>query len=654
MEVLPPSSTQISDDGLQVGGHGGGELFTDEIFDSISPLDIEDAGFNCEQVFNPAMPLFSSDYPSTGVHSDDVLFTIPASPVGDPIKVTVACAYGVCKCSYYLDDVKSQLLPCRFGYVLYGGFLPDPTIHYEMFDGIRDGFKVIDTDIHPYECSNYNSILSPDNKPLMDQLVRRELAEGFISRSVSKPECVHAMGAVPKGPNAIRPITDCSRPLGQSVNDHSLTLAKKFRYHTIQDVVDQLSPASFLSVIDIQAAYRAVPIAPGHRKFLGFSWDLGEGKEYYTDNRLCFGMTTGPFYFNSISTFVAEALWYCFGVRIIHYLDDYLVISPSFQETLQGQLATIKFLRFLGFHVAWRKISPPSTCTIYLGIEIDTVCMHLRLPDEKVQKFKTYVNRYASCIYITKKELEKLNGILSHCAQIVQSGRLFVRRCYDCYSQIVNSHLHSIKISAGMHDDLLWWKDFAPHFNGLCLIPYTVCPTPVWTDASLLGFGAIFGGDWLAGSWGDVYPITMENDSCGHFAQAPPMEDEHSRNINVLELWAVVAALERWAPHFSDKSVHLYVDNSQVMFMLRNSSSINKQCMAWLRRLFWLTMKFNVRLLPEYVPSEDNVAADCLSRIPYAKSASEIVDKLKPFDVCCFGVLIDAVNSRCTRPTETG
>lgn len=39
----------------------------------------------------------------------------------------------------------------------------------------------------------------------------------------------------------------------------------------------------------------------------------------------------------------------------------------------------------------------------------------------------------------------------------------------------------------------------------------------------------------------------------------------------------------------------------------------------------------NIKLLLEYVPFEDNIAIDCLSPNPYAKSVSEIHEKLQKF-----------------------
>lgn len=584
---------------------------------------------------------------------DDVmLFQSPCLPAGNCIDVYMSCATGKCSCSYYLDGVLCQLRPCRFAYLMYGGFV-DGNSHKLVFHGICEGFRIVDENVDPYVCDNYDSILSDSSKPLMDTIVQKELLEGYISVSKEKPDCIHSLGAVPKGTDSIRPITDCSRPTGEAVNNHCSSLTQKFTYNGIHDVVALLQPNDYMSVIDIQSAYRAVPIHPSHRKYLGFQWEFEGEPTYFTDNRLCFGLSTGPFYFHSISKFIADVLQFL-GVNVVHYLDDYIVISNSYQGALQSQLWTIKVLRYLGFYVSWRKITPPSTVTTYLGIVVDSTQMQLRLPVEKVDKFKCYVKKYYDASTISKKELEQLNGLLAHCAQVIQGGRIFTRRCFNAYRDLVQAHRRSIRVSPGMREDLGWWLEFAPGFNGVALIPYVQHHTDIYTDSSLRGFGAVYGSQWLAGCWDGSMGSDFCSTTCNHWVEPPEVEVCHQSNINVLELWAVVAAVERWAPNLANSSVDLYTDNLQVLYMIRGGASINTLCMRWLRRLFWACMKNNIKVSPVYVASESNVAADTLSRLPHCVDPTEIQDKLSPFKLCCYLDLCIAVTCRNIESYEEG
>lgn len=103
-----------------------------------------------------------------------------------------------------------------------------------------------------------------------------------------------------------------------------------------------------------------------------------------------------------------------------------------------------------------------------------------------------------------------------------------------------------------MRQDLEWWSLFAPTFNGVNLIPYKVHDVCITTDASLRGFGAVYSADWLIGSWDNSLGPEFVSTDCNHVVGAPDLSQDQLSNINVLELWAVIAALERWASKFID------------------------------------------------------------------------------------------------------
>lgn len=102
-----------------------------------------------------------------------------------------------------------------------------------MFHGVTDGFRIVDSEVGGYQCQNYRLILTLHAKPLKDEIIRKELAEGNISPASVKSKCIHALGAVPKGENRIGPLTDCSRPPNISVNNYCTSLIRRFSYISI-------------------------------------------------------------------------------------------------------------------------------------------------------------------------------------------------------------------------------------------------------------------------------------------------------------------------------------------------------------------------------------------------------------------------------------
>lgn len=177
--------------------------------------------------------------------------------------------------------------------------------------------------------------------------------------------------------------------------------------------------------------------------------------------------------------------------------------------------------------------------------------------------------------------------------------------------------------------DIQWWSQFIRIFNGKSAISNEWYSLSVYTDASLLGFAACMGQDWVAGVWKPDEKFYMLTD-CSHVVSGPSSDRCDLSNINELELWAVLVGVQRWFPLFRNKAVLLFVDNTQVVYMLRNGTSVNKTCMNWLREIFWMAVIYNIQLHPTYIASEDNVVADVLSRIPYGNVSVEVCK-----DLCC-------------------
>ena len=91
----------------------------------------------------------------------------------------------------------------------------------------------------------------------------------------TKPRCVHLIGRVPKKDSGkSRPITDCSRPHGISLNDHIKRDLESFCMNSIDSAVSFSTPYCFYSIVDVESAWRWIPVFPPHRELRGFRWSL--------------------------------------------------------------------------------------------------------------------------------------------------------------------------------------------------------------------------------------------------------------------------------------------------------------------------------------------------------------------------------------------
>ena len=78
--------------------------------------------------------------------------------------------------------------------------------------------------------------------------------------------------------------------------------------------------------------------------------------------------------------------------------------------------------------MAPNKRDGPTTCLIFLGIQIDTVAGELRLPEEKLQRLRTLLREWSTRKSCQRKQLESWIGLLTHACKVVRPGRSFLRR----------------------------------------------------------------------------------------------------------------------------------------------------------------------------------------------------------------------------------
>ena len=503
-----------------------------------------------------------------------------------------------------------------------------------LWKGFVLGFQIVDSDCSAgYLCENYDSITGPEFYDEMSALLTKEISEGKVTVVDSQPQCVHSLGAVTKSNGKLRPITDCSRPDGASINNFMESTFEPFSYNSVEDAVDVLEKESFMAVVDVSSAYRSVNVLADQTKFQGLSWDFGDGPLWLLDHRLCFGLRCAPNIYNAISDFIVKIARSWGASKVINYLDDFLVISDTASSCLHERTLVTNAITILGASVSWKKVTDPSKITTFLGITIDSSLMELSLPMAKVEKLQGFIQGLLDKGTATKKELEKVGGLVSHCSYVVRGGRTFSRRIFDLAASYSRAS-RAVPLDEAIRADFQWWLSFCQTFNGRACIIRGLHPVPLYSDSSFLGFGAWVGLDWLYGLWADDTYHSPLPVGCGHL-EGPPRFDIPPKNINVYELWPVVIGIKRWAPYFRNARIHVITDNMQVLAMLNTGRSSNKLCMSWLREIFWTCFINNSDVYASYIRSEDNILADALSRVAYSNMPLKCSDLLLQFNMCC-------------------
>lgn len=537
---------------------------------------------------------------------------------------------------YKIGGVPVQLNPAAWFYELQ--YENDGYLKSYIQKGVLGGFDIIDDPslVTGYDSSNYSSVLFDPAYSYIDTLIRDEIDKGKYLVVNEKPKCIHALGAVKKSDSTYRPITDCSQPDNGSINNFMETTHQKFVYNSVDLVTKMMRPGIFSSTVDISAAYRAIPINPRHRTYQGLRWSVDGQLKYLVDTHLCFGARCAPFIFTQIGNFINRCLirrGYC---TVLNYIDDFICFGNSFDECQQVQMTLINLLRRLGFQISWKKCSSPSTYTKYLGLYFDSVNMQVKLPDEKLNRLFTELQFFEGRHRATKRQLQKLCGVLSHCACVVHGGRIFSKRI-----NLLLKGIHSnkrIRLGEGFNQDLRWWKDFAMFFNGTAsVIKYNYGAGPWFaTDASNTGYGVFTSGDWLGGFFNElanIRPVFCDNHmGHNHWENVTlPLIDSDDNNINFRELVPVYLAIIRYAPSCINTQVVAFSDNLQVVHAVNKGTSCNASSMNLLRCIFWLCVQYNVSLIARYIPGKFNIIPDLLSRQKEKKHQQALMN----FDLCC-------------------
>ena len=215
-------------------------------------------------------------------------------------------------------------------------------------------------------------------------------------------------GVIPKAnkPGKWRLIVDLSYPEGQSVNDGISSADASMIYSSIDDAARLILDAgegALLAKIDVASAFRIIPVHPDDRHLLGMLWK----GQAYIDKQLPFGLRSAPMLFNGY----ADALEWILrehGVsRVIHYLDDFLVVGSAHSTQCAGFLSTmLQVCDDLGIPLASDKIEGPTSSLSFLGIRLDSVTMEARLPEDKLARLCSELEVWQDKKSCTRKELE--------------------------------------------------------------------------------------------------------------------------------------------------------------------------------------------------------------------------------------------------------
>ena len=473
-----------------------------------------------------------------------------------------------------------------------------------VLSGLRHGFRL---GFHPesthLKSAKANCPSALKQPSIIDEYLAKEVSLGRVFGPTAIPPIeslqVSRFGVIPKKDGGWRLILDLSFPFGHSVNDGINKEEFTLTYSKVSDAISLIIKAghgALMGKVDIKSAYRIIPVHPSDRHLLGMFWQSG----FYVDLALPFGLRSAPGIFNSLADLFHWCLVNNWNVcELLHYLDDYFTLGPPNSDICASRLKAIdQAATEIGIPLSPEKCVGPTTCLIFLGIELDSVRMTARLPADKHTELIQLLEEWATKRSCRLKDLQSLVGKLSHACAVVPQGRTFLRRLLDLLKGHSSKQSRFIRLNKECKLDIDWWRTLLPTWDGVFFFDLPEwAPVPdlfISTDASgSKGYGAFYSGEWFNGSWSA--------------AQQP-------LSIAYKELFPIVIACYVWGNKWRCRRIQFCCDNQSVVAVITSGTSKDSHLMQLLRELFLCAASFNFTVTARHVPGKENTIADSLSR----------------------------------------
>lgn len=452
----------------------------------------------------------------------------------------------------------------------------------------------------------------PTHEDKISAVIAADVAAGKKAGPFDEPPCpnfvVSPIGAVPKKfSEKIRVIHHLSFPFhGASINadtvDQYLPLSS---FDVAADAVRRLGPGCFLIKLDVEAAYKQVPVRQEDWHLLGFMW---KGKYYY-ERVLPFGLKSSCRLWDQYADAIRRMLKRLFDIDVvIHYIDDFLFVCKELSKAQSALKNAVALCKDLGIPWADNKTEGPVTCLTFLGIELDTIAMEARLPEAKLKELQALAKVWAEKAACTGAELQSLVGTLAFACKVVRPGRFYLRRIIAHMAlvlRITKSRTKQVfSLPSEVREDVRWWLKWIAHWNGVSLLYELEWTSAVklnlTTDACLTGFGAMCGTKWFAGRW-----------TASQLALAKRTDRE---SMPYLELHALVSAALTFGSAWTGLKVLFLCDCKPVVQAIAKQASPQPAMMHLLRLLCDAACRFGFDFKCDHIDGVSNTAADILSR----------------------------------------
>ena len=413
---------------------------------------------------------------------------------------------------------------------------------------------------HPYRTN-------PHKRLLFQNEVKFMLENGIAEPSCS-PWCSPCL-LVPKSDNSVRFCTDFRR-----VN--ALTKPDSHPLPRMDDCVDRLGSAIFVSKIDLLKGYWQIPLSARAKEISAFATP----DHFLQYTVMAFGLRNAPATFQRLINSVLEGVPNCEA-----YLDDLLIYSTTWSQHLQHLSTVFQRLSDASLTVNLAKCEFGQATVVYLGKVVGRG--QVRPVQSKVEAMLNYPAP------TTRRELRRFLGMVGYYRSFCKNFSAVASPLTDLLSSKVSfkwtprsqAAFESVKALLTTAPVLA-----APNFS----LPFSIA-----VDASDMGAGAVL--------------LQHDNDGLEHpvcfFSRK---FNQHQRVYSTIEkeALALVLGLQHFEVYVGGavQPVVIYTDHNPLVFLDR-MRNCNQRLMRW----SLILQGYNLEI--RHIRGRDNVVADALSRV---------------------------------------
>jgi hypothetical protein len=352
---------------------------------------------------------------------------------------------------------------------------------------------------------------------------------------------------------------------------NNITIRYRFPFPRMDDLMDCLSGAIFISKIDLKSGYHHIRMREGDEWKTTFKTNEG----MYEWLVMPFGLTNAPSTFMRLTN---EVLKDFIGKIVIVYFDNILIFSKIEEEHLKNLVVVMRRLQQEKLLINMKKPSFMRTQLIYLGFVISA--NELKIDPEKVNAIKNWPS--PKNVF----EVRSFHGLAS-----------FYKKFIQIFSGISAPMMDTVK---KRHKYFHWIEEAEKRFN-LLKKKITEQPILVFPDISKTFQVKCDTNGFAIGA------VLRQDDKSVVYFSEKLNEVKIKYSIYDKEFYAVIQALKKWRHYFVPKEFVLYNDNHALQFMTQQGN-LNQKHAKWVKFIQ------NFTFLNKHISRTANKVIDALNR----------------------------------------